>query len=89
MGTSRLDILHESLCSVEELGSPQTLADKTDGLLFLRRTFPGGWNGAENLSLSCCSFASLPSLPFPNDILSLEPHVFKVSHSHSFANILK
>lgn len=83
MGTSLPDLLHESLCSVEEQSLPQTPADKTDGLLFLRRTFPGDWKGAEELSLSCCNFSSLPSLPFPNYIISLEPHVFKKSLIHT------
>lgn len=88
MGTSHLYILHELPRSVEEQGSPQTPADITDGLLFPRRTFPKDWKGAENLSLSPWNFSSR-SLPFPNYIISLKPHVFKVSPSHTFANILK
>lgn len=91
MGTSLPDLLHESLCSVKEQSSPQTPADKTDGLLFLRRTFPGGWKGAEELSLSCCNFSSLPSLTFPSYIISLEPHVFKspsFTHLHKHSQIM-
>lgn len=68
---------------------PQTPADITDGLLFPRQTFPRGWKGAENLSWSRWNFSSPHSLASPNYIISLEPRVFKVSHSHTFANILK
>lgn len=77
MGACHHYILHESLRSVEEQGLPQTPADITDRLLFPRRTFPRGWKGAENLSSSCRNFSSPHSLPFPNYIISLEPHFLK------------
>lgn len=59
------------------------LQTKQTGCFSCVGLFPGGWKGAEELSLSCCNFSSLPSLPFPNYIISLEPHVFKKSLIHT------
>ena len=67
------------------------LQTKQTGCFSCLGLFPGGWMGAEELSLSCCDFSSLPSLPFPNYIIALEPHVFKslsFTHLHKHSQIM-